>query len=151
MISSSMLGGIAVTKAITPDMDAAVIGGVVDFALRKAAMDPQGTDGDQSWLPRIELRAQGGYTKLKTSYDNYKFVGSIEKRFVDQSFGVFILGSAEKRNLSSNVLAQNTPWSTRTTATQLSPSSAWPSPTCSGSVSGWAARWFWTISMRTAR
>jgi TonB-dependent receptor len=105
MLSSSMLGGIAVTKAITPDMDAVVIGGVVDFALRKAAMVPPGTDGDQSWLPRIELRAQGGYIKLKTSYDNYKLVGSIEKRFGDQSFGVFILGSAEKRNLSSNVLA----------------------------------------------
>ncbi len=36
MISSSMLGGIEVTKAITPDMDATLIGGVVNFGLRKA-------------------------------------------------------------------------------------------------------------------
>lgn len=104
MISSSMLGGIAVTKAITPDMDAAVIGGVVDFALRKAAMTQPGTDGDQSWFPRLEFRVLGGYTRLKTSYDNYRFVGSIEKRFLDQSFGVLIQASEEKRNLSSNVL-----------------------------------------------
>ena len=36
MISSNMLGGIEVIKEITPDMDAAVLGGVVNFDLRKA-------------------------------------------------------------------------------------------------------------------
>ncbi len=36
MISSSMLNGIEVTKAITPDMDATLLGGVVNFGLRKA-------------------------------------------------------------------------------------------------------------------
>ncbi len=34
MISSSMLGGIEVIKAITPDMDAALIGGVVNVDLQ---------------------------------------------------------------------------------------------------------------------
>ena len=48
---------------------------------------------------------QGGYANLKQSYDNYKFVGSLEKRFFDdQDFGVFVQGSMERRNLSSNVL-----------------------------------------------
>jgi hypothetical protein len=37
MISSSMLGGIEVIKAITPDMDATVLGGDVNFEMRKAA------------------------------------------------------------------------------------------------------------------
>ena len=37
MISSNMLGSIEVVKAITPDMDAAVLGGVVNFGMRKAA------------------------------------------------------------------------------------------------------------------
>jgi TonB-dependent receptor len=106
MISSSMLNGIEVTKAITPDMDAAVIGGVVNFGLRKAQRTQLGVGGPQATLaPAVELRAQGGYTKLKDSYDNYNMVASLEKRFFEnQNFGVFIQGSDEKRNLSSNNL-----------------------------------------------
>jgi TonB-dependent receptor len=107
MVSSNMLGGIKVTKAITPDMDAAVLGGVVDFGLRKAARSDLGTDGERRWTPTFELRAQGGYTQLKNSYDNYSCSGSLEQRFFDQAFGVFVQGSAEKRNLSSNVLGVN--------------------------------------------
>jgi TonB-dependent receptor len=107
MISSSMLNGIEVTKAITPDMDATVIGGVVNFGLRKAQRTQMGTEGPEATAaPMIELRAQGGYTKLKKSYDNYRLVGSVEKRFFDdQSFGVFLQGSDEKRDLSSNNLS----------------------------------------------
>ncbi len=109
MISSSMLNGIEVTKAITPDMDAAVIGGVVNFGLRKAqrtTLAPDAAGTGQSLAPMVELRLQGGYTKLKQSYDNYRMVASVEKRFFDdQSFGVFIQGSDEKRNLSSNSLS----------------------------------------------
>jgi TonB-dependent receptor len=106
MISSSMLNGIEVTKAITPDMDAAVIGGVVNFGLRKAQRTQLGVGGPEATLaPAVELRAQGGYTKLKDSYDNYNMVASLEKRFFEnQNFGVFIQGSDEKRNLSSNNL-----------------------------------------------
>jgi len=107
MISSSMLGGIEVTKAITPDMDATLIGGVVNFGLRKAVktqidMDVSPTS---SWVPLGELWVQGGYGNLKDNYGNYKVSGSLEKRFFeDQGFGVFVQGSAESRNLSSNTL-----------------------------------------------
>jgi TonB-dependent receptor len=106
MISSSMLNGIEVTKAITPDMDATLIGGVVNFGLRKAQRTQLGMEGPGAmWVPMVELRMQGGYTKLKQSYDNYRMVASVEKRFFDdQSFGVFIQGSDERRNLSSNNL-----------------------------------------------
>jgi TonB-dependent receptor len=106
MISSSMLNGIEVTKAITPDMDATLIGGVVNFGLRKAQKTALGAEGlEATSAPMVELRMQGGYTKLKKSYDNYRVVGSVEKRFFDnQSLGVFIQGSDEKRNLSSNNL-----------------------------------------------
>ena len=105
MISSSMLNGIEVTKAITPDMDATLIGGVVNFGLRKAQKTQLAPEGEATWAPMVELRLQGGYTKLKESYDNYRMVASLEKRFLeDQSFGVFIQGSNEKRNLSSNNL-----------------------------------------------
>ena len=95
MISSSMLGGIEVIKAITPDMDAAVIGGVVNFGLRKAMK------GNSS-KPSFEILSQGRYDQLKTTYNDYMFVGSYEQRLFDQSFGIFLQGSTEKRNLSAN-------------------------------------------------
>ncbi|MGA9120346.1 MAG: TonB-dependent receptor [Bacteroidota bacterium] len=104
MISSSMLNGIEVIKSITPDMDAALLGGVVNFDLRKAAKSAPGEEGKASWLPGFELWSQGGYDDLKNTASNYKFVGSLEKRFFDESFGVFVQASAEKRNLSDNEL-----------------------------------------------
>ena len=105
MISSSQLGGIEVIKAITPDMDAAVLGGVVNFGMRKAAREDVVEGSPQSWVPKFELASQAGYNNLKGSYSDYRVVGSMEKRFIDQSFGVFVQGSAEQRNLSSNELS----------------------------------------------
>ncbi|MDP4268231.1 MAG: carboxypeptidase-like regulatory domain-containing protein, partial [Bacteroidota bacterium] len=95
MISSTMLGGIEVTKAITPDMDAAVLGGVVNFDLRKAKKSESGA-------PTFELLAQGGYNNLQKSYTDYKFDGSVEKRFVDDRLGIYFQASAERKNLTSN-------------------------------------------------
>ena len=88
-------------------MDAAAIGGVVDFRLRKAPRREAGADGEPKWIPQIEFKIQGGYTELKNSDDNYRYTGSLEQRFFDQAFGLFVQGSAEKRNLSSNVLGAN--------------------------------------------
>jgi TonB-dependent receptor len=110
MISSSMLGGIEVIKAITPDMDAAVLGGVVNFGLRKAAKNRTVTDGigtwiDQSWFPSLDFKIQGGYNNLKNTKSDYRFVGSLERRFLDERFGVFAQASAEQRNLSANELS----------------------------------------------
>jgi TonB-dependent receptor len=105
MISSSMLGGIEVTKAITPDMDATLIGGVVNFGLRKAAKSTdEGGAAATSWVPRFDLRGQYGYNKLRSLAADYKYTASVEKRFMDEKFGVFIQGSAERRNLSANEL-----------------------------------------------
>ncbi len=94
MISSSSLGGIEVIKAITPDMDAAVLGGVVNFDLRKA------NKSSHSLLPTVGLLAQRGYNGLKNNANDYKYVVSIENRYFDDHFGIFLQGSAEKRNLS---------------------------------------------------
>lgn len=104
MISSSMLGGIEVIKAITPDMDATLIGGVVNFGMRKAAKGIATEDESASWLPLVDIGAAGGYNQLKETYGDYRFVGSVEKRLLDESFGVFIQASTEKRNLSANEL-----------------------------------------------
>ncbi|MBK7260055.1 MAG: carboxypeptidase-like regulatory domain-containing protein [Ignavibacteriae bacterium] len=105
MISSSMLGGIEVIKAITPDMDATLIGGVVNFGLRKASRGRVSLiDPDLAWLPNVELRVQGGFNDLKSTRSDYRFVGSLEKRFLDDALGVFFQASTEKRNLSSHNL-----------------------------------------------
>ncbi len=95
MISSSMLGGIEVTKAITPDMDANVLGGTVNFKLREAK---------EGKNPGIELLAQDGYNGLQKTYNDYKFPLSFEDRFLDNKLGVFAQISLERRNLTSNVL-----------------------------------------------
>jgi hypothetical protein len=71
MISSSMLGGIEVIKAITPDMDATLIGGVVNFDMRKAAKNKNVGEGEQSYVPAFQLNLQGGYNDLKNTTNDY--------------------------------------------------------------------------------
>jgi TonB-dependent receptor len=104
MISSSMLGGIEVIKAITPDMDATLIGGVVNFGLRKAGKGLSSSVLDEAWFPLIDLRTQGGYNDLRNSYGDYRFTASLERRFLEDRLGVFVQGSSERRNLSANEL-----------------------------------------------
>jgi TonB-dependent receptor len=99
MISPNMLEGIEVSKTVSPDQDADVLGGTVNFKMREAKGDKEGLG--------VELLAQGGYNKLPDAehrYNNYKYVGSVEGRFFDQKFGVFVQGDIERRNLSSNEL-----------------------------------------------
>jgi TonB-dependent receptor len=111
MISSNMLGGIEVIKAITPDMDATVFGGVINFSMRKAQKPDSGS------RPQFEIVTQGSYNNLKDSYKDYKLVGSYEQRFFDNSFGIFAQGSAEDKNLSANQLSADYNFSGKTDAT----------------------------------
>jgi TonB-dependent receptor len=97
MISSSMLEGIEVTKAITPDMDAEVLGGTVNFKLKEARET-------ESAIPQIGLLTQGAYNGLEKTYSDYKLVGSIENRFFENQLGVFAEVNAERKNLASNEL-----------------------------------------------
>ena len=91
MISPYMLEGIEVIKAVTPDMDADAIGGTVNFQLRKAK---PGLNYD--------LLFQGGYNNLHKSYNNYKAMANIGKRFFNEKFGIFTQIDIENRNRSSN-------------------------------------------------
>ncbi len=94
-----MLEGIEVSKTVTPDQDADVLGGTVNFKMREAKEEKEGLG--------VELLAQGGYNNLPDAYhkyDNYKYVGSIDGRFLDQLFGVFVQADLERRNLTSNEL-----------------------------------------------
>ncbi|MCF7884989.1 MAG: TonB-dependent receptor [Candidatus Marinimicrobia bacterium] len=97
-ISSNMLSGIEVTKAISPDMDASAIGGVINLRLREA---PEGL--------HFELRAEGIYnTQDNTSIDkNNKIWGSISNRFFDNKLGVFLQGNYSRSN-AGNEFAQAT-------------------------------------------
>lgn len=96
MISSSMLGGIEVIKSNTPDMDAAVLGGTVNFTMRKARKDID----DYSF----NLLAQNGYNGLDETLTDYKLIGSTEARFFDSKLGIFAEVNIERRNLLSNTL-----------------------------------------------
>jgi TonB-dependent receptor len=84
-ISSNMLSGIEVTKAITPDMDANAIGGVVNLTLREAPEEFH-----------FDILAQGGYLSLARSTDNYKLWFSASDRFFENSLGVFVQASADR-------------------------------------------------------
>jgi len=96
MVSSDMLSGIELFKTVTPDMDAAVIGGTVDFQIREAAQALNGA-------PKIEMSAQGGYNDLQGTYDDYVISGTIEKRFMDNSLGILAQGTVSRRNLTADI------------------------------------------------
>ncbi|HUI66313.1 MAG TPA: carboxypeptidase-like regulatory domain-containing protein, partial [Bacteroidota bacterium] len=97
MISSHSLEGIEVYKTATPDMDAAFLGGAVNFTLREAK-------GTASGAPSVSLLSQGGYNDLMNTYHDYKFVASIENRYLDDRLGIFVQGIAQRQNLTSNQL-----------------------------------------------
>jgi TonB-dependent receptor len=96
MISPNMLEGITVMKAITPDQDADALGGVVDFKIKEAGYGKEG--------PAFDLLAQGGYNKLMSTYNDYKFVATASARFLDERFGVLAQGNIERRDRSDDVL-----------------------------------------------
>lgn len=77
LISSNMLDGIVLKKALTPDMDADALGGSVDLRLREAPEDFQ-----------FNISAQGGYNQLQDYYGNYNFAGNVSNRFMDNKLGI---------------------------------------------------------------
>lgn len=93
LVSSNMLDGIEVTKAITPDKDADAIGGTIDLKIRNAS---EGLSAD--------FQLQGGYTALQNTYNNYKFVGSIGNRFLDNKLGLIVNLNTDSYDRSADFL-----------------------------------------------
>jgi len=91
MISQYMLDGIEVTKAGTPDQDADVLGGTVNFLLKKA--DP-GFHGN--------IIAQGMYNGLRDTYGDDKIVLDLSQRFWKDRIGILAQIDLENRNRSSH-------------------------------------------------
>lgn len=96
MISSNMLSGIELYKTVTPDMNAAVLGGTVNFQIKEAHATSSG-------LPLIHLEAQGGYDHLQNTLGDYKFSGTIEKRFFNNRFGVMAQALVQRENLTADI------------------------------------------------
>jgi hypothetical protein len=96
MISPNMLEGIQVMKAITPDQDADALGGSVNFSVKEAGYGKEGFGFD--------VLAQGGYNKLRDTYNDYKFVGTVDGRLLDERLGILAQANVERRNRSDDVL-----------------------------------------------
>jgi TonB-dependent receptor len=100
MISSNMLDGIEVSKAVTPDQDADVLGGTVNFKMKESGEATEGIG--------VGLLAQGAYNGLSNAqykYNNYKYVASVTGRFLEEKrLGLFAQADFERRNLQSNEL-----------------------------------------------
>ena len=89
-ISSNMLSGIEVVKALTPDMDANAIGGVVNLRLRTA---PENF--------HFDVLASGNYNGQDRTTDNYSFWFSASDRFFNNKLGVFLQGNADRSNVGN--------------------------------------------------
>jgi outer membrane receptor for ferrienterochelin and colicin len=96
-ISSNLLSGIEVIKALTPDMDANALGGVVNLRLREA---PTGF--------HFDVLTQGSYNSTDRVSDNYTFWASASDRFLDDKLGVFIQGNMDRTD-GGNQVASITP------------------------------------------
>lgn len=93
MVSQYMLDGIEVRKAGTPDLDADVLGGTVNFLLKKA----------ESGF-HFNVIGQGMYNGLKDTYNDQKIVFDVSNRFWNDRIGVLAQQDLEKRNRSSHEL-----------------------------------------------
>lgn len=94
LVSSNMLDGIEVTKALTADQDADALGGTVDLRLMNAR------EGGVA----VDLKAQGGYTALQNTYGNYQVTGSVGDRFFDNKFGVILNFNTDRYDRSADFL-----------------------------------------------
>jgi TonB-dependent receptor len=93
LVASNTLDGIELKKAITPDMDADVLGGTIDLKLKEA---PEGY--------HLNLSGQGGYNQLQNYYGNYNFSGNASNRFLDGALGVIVTGNTDHYDRSADKL-----------------------------------------------
>ncbi|MEN8156644.1 MAG: carboxypeptidase-like regulatory domain-containing protein [Bacteroidota bacterium] len=93
-ISQYILQGVEVYKAITPDMDANSVGGTVNLKLQET---PAGL--------HYNVMAQGGYNAMNSYFGNYKLLGEISNRFMDDKLGMFLTASMERVNRSVHTMS----------------------------------------------
>lgn len=91
LISSNTLEGIELKKAVTPDMDADVLGGTIDLKLKEAPPQFQ-----------FSLSGQGGYNKLQKYYGNYNFSANLSDRLLDGDLGIIVSGNIDNYDRSAD-------------------------------------------------
>jgi TonB-dependent receptor len=94
MISSEILSGIEVTKALTADQEADAIGGTIEFKLAEA---PKGGF-------KYNLRFQNGYNDQRQEFGQYRGSLTLSQRFFDDKFGIMVTGNAERVQRGSDEL-----------------------------------------------
>ena len=94
MISSDMLGGIEVFKALTPDKDADAVGGSVNFTMKKA-----------SKKPNLNLKFQGGYNNHEKYYGNFKGDLNFSHRYFNDKLGFLVTANYQRANRGSDGLS----------------------------------------------
>jgi len=94
VISSDILDGIEVYKALTPDMDADAVGGTVNLVTKTADEGLQG-----------KVQVESGYHSLIDNIGNYKGSFTIGNRFLDNKLG--IITGANYFNANRNVDTYN--------------------------------------------
>jgi TonB-dependent receptor len=85
MISSDILAGIEVYKQLTPDQDADVAGGQVNFVIRRA---------EEGFHSRLDM--QTGYNGLTEAFGQFKVSGTVSNSFFNNRLGVIATGSMER-------------------------------------------------------
>jgi TonB-dependent receptor len=93
MISSDILAGIEVVKALTPDQDADAVGGTVNFALKKA---------DEGL--KTDVRLLGGYNQLNDDWKNFRGSFTVSDRLLDTRLGIIASGNWQQANRGSDNL-----------------------------------------------
>ncbi|MBE0653109.1 MAG: carboxypeptidase-like regulatory domain-containing protein, partial [Bacteroidales bacterium] len=93
-ISQYALQGVEVYKSLTADMDANSVAGTVNLKLREAPENLQ-----------LSLMAQGGYNQLNNYYGNYKLLGEVSNRFLNNKLGVLFTANAERVNRSIQTMS----------------------------------------------
>ncbi len=93
-ISQYALQGVEVYKSLTADMEANSVAGSVNLKLREA---PQHF--------HVNLMAQGGYNQLNDYWGNYKLLGEVSNRFLNDKLGVLVSVNAERVNRSIQTMS----------------------------------------------
>ena len=93
-ISQYALQGVEVYKSLTADMEANSVAGTVNLKLREA---PQNF--------HVNVMAQGGYNQLNDYWGNYKLLGEVSNRFLDNKLGVLFSANAERVNRSIQTMS----------------------------------------------
>ncbi|MGH7599581.1 MAG: TonB-dependent receptor [bacterium] len=113
LISANVLDGIEVRKAVTPDMDADVLGGTVDLKLREAP-------------DRLAFNATVqpvGYNRLQDEWGNYNVTGNVSNRYFDGRLGLIGSFNTDDYDRSADKLSGNykqiTDLTTRLTQIQI--------------------------------